>query len=82
MCNNICRCVKNHRAVILDKSLQRPLCFQQTGAKFQSISQPWADTTTHAGKLIMTAFAGIADYAECANMPSDSAKVALSQACQ
>jgi len=30
------------------------------GARFQSISEPWADTTTHAGKTIMTIFAGIA----------------------
>ena len=26
----------------------------ETGAKFQSISEPWANTTTHAGKMIMT----------------------------
>jgi DNA invertase Pin-like site-specific DNA recombinase len=24
------------------------------GARFQSISETWADTTTHAGKMIMT----------------------------
>lgn len=24
--------------------------------KFQSISEPWANTTTHAGKMIMTIF--------------------------
>ncbi len=34
------------------------------GARFQSISEPWADTTTHAGKMIMTVFAGIAGIAE------------------
>jgi len=34
----------------------------ETGAKFQSISDPWADTTTHAGKMIMTVFAGIAEF--------------------
>ena len=32
------------------------------GARFQSISEPWADTTTHAGKMIMTVFAGIAEF--------------------
>ena len=32
------------------------------GARFQSISEPWADTTTHAGKMIMTIFAGIAEF--------------------
>jgi len=35
---------------------------QQIGAKFQSLSEPWADTTTHAGKMIMTIFAGIAEF--------------------
>ena len=35
---------------------------QEAGAKFQSISEPWADTTTHAGKMIMTVFAGIAEF--------------------
>jgi DNA invertase Pin-like site-specific DNA recombinase len=43
---------------------------RQAGGKFQSLSEPWADTTTHAGKLIMTIFAGIADYAERAIMRS------------
>src|SRR6516162_11188288 len=32
------------------------------GGKFQSLSEPWADTTTHAGKMIMTIFAGIAEF--------------------
>jgi hypothetical protein len=34
---------------------------QQAGGKFQSLSEPWADTTMHAGKMIMTIFAGIAE---------------------
>jgi DNA invertase Pin-like site-specific DNA recombinase len=34
----------------------------EAGAKFQSISEPWANTTTHAGKMIMTVFAGIAEF--------------------
>ncbi len=33
----------------------------QAGARFQSISEPWADTTIHAGKMIMTIFADIAE---------------------
>ena len=33
-----------------------------SGARFQSISEPWADTTTHAGKMIVTIFAGIAEF--------------------
>lgn len=36
--------------------------FKDTGAKFQSLSEPWADTTSHAGKLIMTIFGGIAEF--------------------
>jgi DNA invertase Pin-like site-specific DNA recombinase len=32
------------------------------GARFQPLSEPWADTTTHAGKMIMTVFAGIAEF--------------------
>ncbi len=35
---------------------------REAGAKFQSISEPWADTTSHAGKMIMTVFAGIAEF--------------------
>ena len=32
------------------------------GARFQSLSAPWADTTRHAGKMMMTIFAGIAEF--------------------
>ncbi|CAM4393624.1 MAG: DNA-invertase hin [Legionellaceae bacterium] len=31
-------------------------------ASFLSLSEPWADTTSHAGKMIMTVFAGIAEF--------------------
>lgn len=31
-------------------------------AAFCSLSEPWADTTNHAGKMIMTVFAGIAEF--------------------
>jgi len=34
----------------------------EAGGKFRSISEPWANTTTHAGKMIMTVFAGIAEF--------------------
>lgn len=34
----------------------------EAGARIQSLSEPWADTTTHAGKMIMTVFAGIAEF--------------------
>jgi hypothetical protein len=29
---------------------------REAGAGFQSLSEPWANTTTHAGKMIMTVF--------------------------
>ncbi len=31
-------------------------------ATFCSLGEPWADTTSHAGKMIMTIFAGIAEF--------------------
>ena len=31
-------------------------------ATFCSLGEPWADTTSHAGKMIMTVFAGIAEF--------------------
>jgi hypothetical protein len=50
---------------------------REAGARFRSLSEPWADTTTHAGQLIMTVFAGIADYAESASMQSGNPKLVL-----
>ena len=35
---------------------------REAGGRFQSLSEPWADTTTDAGKMIMTIFAGIAEF--------------------
>ena len=35
---------------------------REAGGRFMSLSEPWADTTTHAGKMIMTIFAGIAEF--------------------
>jgi len=35
---------------------------REAGARFRSLSETLADTTTHAGKLIMTVFAGIAEF--------------------
>jgi DNA invertase Pin-like site-specific DNA recombinase len=35
---------------------------QEAGAAFISLGEPWADTTSHTGKLIMTVFAGIAEF--------------------
>jgi hypothetical protein len=35
---------------------------REAGACFQSLSEPWANTTTHARKLIITVFAAIAEF--------------------
>ncbi|MGZ8218714.1 recombinase family protein [Methylomagnum sp.] len=32
------------------------------GASFRSLSEPWADATSHAGTMIMTILAGIAEF--------------------
>ena len=32
------------------------------GAALRSLAEPWADTTTPAGKMVMTVFAGIAEF--------------------
>ena len=40
------------------------------GAGFRSLGEPWADTTTSAGRLMLTVLSGIADYADTAVMRS------------
>jgi len=35
---------------------------RHSNASFCSLSEPWADTTTSSGKMIMTVFAGIAEF--------------------
>ena len=34
----------------------------RAGAGFRSITEPWADTTTPAGRMVLTIFAGIAEF--------------------
>jgi DNA invertase Pin-like site-specific DNA recombinase len=36
--------------------------FRASGASFCSLSESWADTTSSAGKMMMTVFAGIAEF--------------------
>jgi DNA invertase Pin-like site-specific DNA recombinase len=61
-------CKKIFREKVSGASRQRPEFLRmldqirEAGARFQSLSEPWADTTTHAGKMIMTVFAGIAEF--------------------
>jgi len=35
---------------------------RQAGAGLRSLAEPWADTTTPAGRMVLTVFAGIADF--------------------
>jgi len=35
---------------------------KKAGARFMSISEPWADTTSPANKMVMTVFSGIAEF--------------------
>ncbi len=51
-----------------------------TGARFQPISEPWADTTTHAGKMIMTIFAGIAESSAGAPGPAGPTPISAESA--
>jgi DNA invertase Pin-like site-specific DNA recombinase len=34
----------------------------RAGAGFRSLAEPWADTTSPAGKMVMTVMAGIAEF--------------------
>jgi DNA invertase Pin-like site-specific DNA recombinase len=42
----------------------------KAGASFQSLGEPWADTTTPHGRLMLTVLGGVADYADSAVMRS------------
>ena len=35
---------------------------EKAGAHFYSLAEPWANTTSHAGRMLMTVFAGIAEF--------------------
>ena len=35
---------------------------EEKNAGLQSIAEPWADTTTTAGRMVLTVFAGIAEF--------------------
>jgi DNA invertase Pin-like site-specific DNA recombinase len=35
---------------------------RDAGATFRSLSEPWADTTSHEGKFILTVFTGMAEF--------------------
>ncbi len=40
---------------------------QETGAGLRSLAEPWADTTTPAGRMVLTVFAGIAEFERSLN---------------
>jgi DNA invertase Pin-like site-specific DNA recombinase len=35
---------------------------KEAGAGLRSLAEPWADTTTPAGRMVLTVFAGMADF--------------------
>ncbi|NYZ17978.1 recombinase family protein [Azospirillum sp. RWY-5-1] len=35
---------------------------QEVGAGLRSLAEPWADTTSPAGRMVLTVFAGIAEF--------------------
>ena len=35
---------------------------KEVGAGLRSLAEPWADTTSPAGRMVLTVFAGIADF--------------------
>ncbi len=49
---------------------------RDAGAGLRSLAEPWADTTSPAGRMVLTVFTGIADYAERAVMWSGLALAA------
>ena len=38
---------------------------QSAGAGLRSLAEPWADTTTPTGRMVLTVFAGIAEFERC-----------------
>jgi DNA invertase Pin-like site-specific DNA recombinase len=62
----------------LARSTSELLCIAERltekSAGLQSLDEPWADTTSPSGRMVMTIFAGIADDAESVIMRSDTDK--------
>ena len=46
---------------------------KEAGAGLRSLAEPWADTTTPAGRMVLTVFAGIADFERSLIMERTSA---------
>jgi hypothetical protein len=49
------------------KALNTMETISEAGVKFQSVSEPWANTTTHAGKMIR-----LPNNAACASVGHES----------
>jgi len=52
----------NHQARSTRDPLQVAKLLRECGAGLGSMAEPWGDTTTPAGRMILTVFAGIADF--------------------
>jgi len=49
----------------------------EAGAGLRSLAEPWADTTSPAGRMVLTVFAGIAEFErELINQRTSSGRVA------
>jgi len=48
---------------------------KEVDAGLRSLHEPWADTTSPAGRMVLTVFAGIADYAKRGIMRSRAVQV-------
>jgi DNA invertase Pin-like site-specific DNA recombinase len=49
----------------------------EAGAGLRSLAEPWADTTSPAGRMVLTVFAGIAEFErELINLRTSSGRVA------
>ena len=55
----ICLRVMNHSVRDLLDIAEK---LNEAGAGLRSLAEPWADTTTPAGRMVLTVFAGIAEF--------------------
>ena len=48
--------------VLVSKKPENGRELSSSGAGLRSLAEPWADTTTPAGRMVLTVFAGIAEF--------------------
>ena len=55
---------------------------KEAGAGLRSLAEPWADTTTPAGRMVLTVFAGIADFERSLIVERTSSGRIAAKACE